>query len=75
MVVTITFALFLLLLEAQLNTSVKTGFDKLLASALPTFIFALVWGGIWTFVGRVIIHRASFIPHFVAAVLTFVISY
>jgi len=73
-ITTVIIAMVLLLVDAQLTISVKTGFEKLFASALPTFIFALAWGGIWTFVGRVITHRASFLPHFTAALLTFVIS-
>ena len=73
-ITTVVLAFILLLTEAQLSIPVKTGFEKLLASTLPTFIFALVWAGIWTFVGRVITHRASFLPHFVAAILVFIIS-
>ena len=71
---TVLLALILLLVENQLSTAVKTGFEKLLASAFPTFIFALVWAGIWAFVGRVITHRASFLPHFIAALMVFIIS-
>jgi len=71
---TVLLAIVLLLTEAQLSIPVKTGFEKLLASIFPTFIFALMWAGIWAFVGRVITHRASFLPHFVAAILVFVIS-
>jgi hypothetical protein len=71
---TILLALMLVLIDNQLSIAVKTGFEKLIASAFPTFIFALVWAGIWAFVGRVIIHRASFLPHFVAALLVFIIS-
>ena len=73
-IATVIVTIALLLADAQLTVSVKTGFEKLLASALPTFIFALVWAGVWAFVGRVIMHRASFLPHFIAALLTFVIS-
>jgi hypothetical protein len=71
---TIVIALAALLLDAQLGTTKTTGFEKLLASALPTFIFALAWAGIWAFVGRVIIHRASFFPHFIAAIMVFTLS-
>jgi hypothetical protein len=71
---TVIFAMFLLLLDAQLSIAAKTGFEKLLAHALPTFIFALMWAGVWTFVGRVITHRASFVPHFIAALMVFIIS-
>ena len=70
--VLVTFAL--LLMDAQLSIATKTGFEKLLASALPTFVFASIWAGIWAFVGRVITHRASFLPHFVAALMVFIIS-
>ena len=73
-ITTVLCAVILLLIEAQLSIPLKTGFEKLLASTFPTFIFALVWAGIWTFVGRVITHRASFLPHFVAAILVFIIS-
>lgn len=72
---TVVVATFIfLLLDAHLTTQITTGFEKLLARTLPTFIFALAWAGIWTFVGRVITHRASFVPHFIAALLTFIIS-
>jgi len=67
-------AIMLQLLDAQLTTSTLTSFDKLLVRVFPTFMFALAWAGVWTFVGRVITHRASFIPHFIAALLTFIIS-
>jgi len=70
----IVFAFVLLISENYFSTPVKTGFEKLLASAFPTFIFALAWAGIWAFVGRVIIHRARFLPHFTAALLVFIIS-
>lgn len=71
---TILLALMLVLIDNQLSIAVKTSFEKLVASTFPTFIFALVWAGIWAFVGRVIIHRASFLPHFVAALMVFIIS-
>ena len=71
---TIIVTLVILILDAQLSSTKQLGFDKLLANTLPTFIFALIWAGIWTFVGRVIIHRASFLPHFIAALLIFLIS-
>jgi len=70
----IAVAIIILLIDAQLSTAIKTGAEKLLASILPPFLFALFWAGFWTFVGRVITHRASFIPHFVAAILVFIIS-
>ena len=71
---TVIITLTILILDAQLSSTKQIGFDKLLANSLPTFIFALVWAGIWTFVGRVITHRASFLPHFVAALMIFLIS-
>jgi len=71
---TIIITLAILILDAQLTSTKQLGFDKLLATSLPTFIFALVWAGIWTFVGRVITHRASFLPHFIAALMIFLIS-
>jgi hypothetical protein len=71
---TIVIALAALLINAQLGTTKTTGFEKLFASALPTFIFALAWAGIWAFVGRVIVHRASFFPHFIAAIMVFTLS-
>jgi len=71
---TIIVTLVILILDAQLTSTKQLGFDKLLANSLPTFIFALVWAGIWTFVGRVITHRASFLPHFIAALMIFLIS-
>jgi len=70
----IVLAIILQLLDAQLTTTVATSFDKLLVRIFPTFMFSLAWAGVWTFVGRVIMHRASFIPHFIAALLTFIIS-
>lgn len=72
--VTILVALLMLLLDNQLSIAVKTGFEKKVASTFPTFIFALVWAGIWAFVGRVITHRASFLPHFIAALMVFIIT-
>jgi hypothetical protein len=72
--VTIMLVFIMLLLDEQLTSIKQTGIDKLLASSLPTFVFALVWAGIWTFVGRVITHRASFLPHFIAALMLFMIS-
>ena len=71
---TVIITLVILILDTQLSSTKQMGFDKLLANSLPTFIFALVWAGIWTFVGRVIIHRASFLPHFIAALMIFLIS-
>lgn len=71
---TVVVTLAILILDAQLTSTKQLGFDKLLANSLPTFIFALVWAGIWTFVGRVITHRASFLPHFIAALMIFLIS-
>lgn len=71
---TIVITIILLLLEYQLSIPVKTGTEKLVASMFPTFLFALTWAGIWAFVGRVIIHRATFLPHFVAALVVFIIS-
>lgn len=71
---TIILTLVILLFDAQLSSTKHTGFEKLLANSLPTFIFSLVWAGIWTFVGRVITHRASFLPHFIAALMIFLIS-
>lgn len=73
-ITTAIITLAILILDAQLSSTKHLGFDKLLANSLPTFIFALVWAGIWTFVGRVITHRASFLPHFVAALMIFLIS-
>lgn len=73
-IATVIIAAVFLLIDAQLSISVKTGFEKLLANSFPTFIFALMWAGIWAFVGRVITHRASFLPHFIAALLVFIIS-
>ena len=70
----IVVAFVLLLTENYFSIAVKTGFEKLLASAIPTFMFALLWAGIWAFVGRVMIHRASFLPHFIAALMVFIIS-
>jgi hypothetical protein len=67
-------ALAILLLDEQLTAAKNTGIDKLLASTLPTFLFALAWAGVWTFVGRVITHRASFLPHFIAALILLTIS-
>ncbi|MCI0505085.1 MAG: FHA domain-containing protein [Gammaproteobacteria bacterium] len=67
-------ALAILLLDEQLTAGKNTGIDKLLASTLPTFLFALAWAGVWTFVGRVITHRASFLPHFIAALILLMIS-
>ncbi|WP_455208943.1 FHA domain-containing protein [Kaarinaea lacus] len=71
---TVILVLAILLIDEQLSASKQTGIDKLLASSLPTFLFALIWAGIWTFVGRVITHRASFMPHFIAALMLFMIS-
>jgi hypothetical protein len=71
---TVILVLVLLFLDAQLTAVKQIGMDKLLASSLPTFLFALAWAGIWSFVGRVIIHRASFLPHFIAALMLFMIS-
>lgn len=73
-VTTVIVVFLLLLIDAKLGTSRVTGFEKLLANTLPTFISALVWAGAWTFVGRVITHRASFMPHFIAALMVFAIS-
>jgi pSer/pThr/pTyr-binding forkhead associated (FHA) protein len=73
-ITTIIVAIAIVLLDTHLTTTRETGFEKLLANALPTFIFALAWAGIWAFVGRVIIHRAAFVPHFIAAVLVFIAS-
>ena len=70
----ILIAILLLILDYQLSVPLKTGVEKLIANMFPTFIFALAWAGIWAFVGRVIIHRASFLPHFIAALMVFVIS-
>lgn len=66
--------ILLLFFDYQLTVPIKTGADKLIANMFPTFIFALTWAGIWAFVGRVIIHRASFLPHFIAALMVFIIS-
>lgn len=71
---TIVVAIVLLLLDYKLSVHIKTGTEKLIASMFPTFIFTLAWAGIWAFVGRVIIHRASFLPHFIAALMVFIIS-
>lgn len=71
---TVILVFVLLLLDEQLTASKEIGADKLLANLLPTFMFSLVWAGIWTFVGRVITHRASFLPHFIAALMLFLIS-
>ena len=73
-ITTIIVVFLVLLLDAKLGTTKITGFEKLLANTLPTFFSALLWAGIWTFVGRVITHRASFLPHFIAAILVFTIS-
>lgn len=70
----IVLVLAILIVNELLTASKQTGIDKLLASTLPTFLFALAWAGIWTFVGRVITHRASFLPHFIAALMLFLIS-
>ncbi|WP_455223119.1 FHA domain-containing protein [Kaarinaea lacus] len=71
---TIILVFVILFLDEQLTASKQIGIDKLLANSLPTFMFALVWAGIWTFVGRVITHRASFLPHFIAALMLLMIS-
>jgi len=71
---TIILVFIILLLDEQLTANRQIGIDKLLANSLPTFMFSLVWAGIWTFVGRVITHRASFLPHFIAALMLFLIS-
>lgn len=73
-ITTIGITILLLLIDYQLSIPVKTGTEKLIASMFPTFLFALTWAGIWAFVGRVIIHRATFLPHFVAALVVFIIS-
>lgn len=73
-VMIIIFTIGFLLVDYKLSIPVKTGTEKLIASMFPTFLFALVWAGIWAFVGRVMIHRASFLPHFVAALLVFLVS-
>lgn len=71
---TVLITIALLLIDYQLSIPVKTGTEKVIANMFPTFIFALAWAGIWAFVGRVIIHRASFLPHFIAALMVFIIS-
>lgn len=72
--ITIILVFAMLILDAQLTAAKQIGVDKLLANSLPTFMFALAWAGIWAFVGRVITHRASFLPHFIAALMLFIVS-
>lgn len=67
-------AVFLLILNAQLASTQSLTMIKLVAANLPAFFVVLFWGGLWTFVGRTIIHRASFLPHFIAAVLLLIAS-
>ena len=63
-----------LLLNAHLETTNTTSINKLIAGALPAFVSALFWAGIWTFVGRVITHRANFLPQFIATILFILVS-
>jgi len=67
-------AISLLALSTQLASTKSLTTIKLIAASLPAFMFALFWGGVWAFVGRAIVHRANFLPHFIAAVLLLIIS-
>lgn len=68
-ILVVAFAIVVMLAEANLESRKDVGFVKLLAFTLPTLVVITIWGGIWTFVGRVITHRANFLPHAIAATL------
>lgn len=62
-------ALIALATNQQLTMTKDYSIAKLIAQSLPPLIAAVIWGGVWAFVGRVIKHKANFNVHFSAAVL------
>ena len=62
-------AIFLLILDVQLQITSKSSVTKILTGALPLFLFSLFWAGGWAFVSRVIKHKANFQLQFVLALL------
>jgi hypothetical protein len=61
--------LAILLVNQQLVTNRIMGFEKLLASVLPSIIGAMFWAGIWAFTGRVIRHHANYFTQFSVSIL------
>ena len=53
----------------QLASTKELSLDKLIAMSLPPMFLALVWAGIWAFVGRVLKHEANFSVQFGTTVL------
>jgi len=58
-----------LIINQQLVTNTHVSTNKLIASVLPSIISAMFWAGIWSFVGRLIRHRTSYIIQFSASIL------
>jgi len=65
----ILLALIVLVSNQQLASTKILPIEKLIAASLPPLLGALIWGGIWSFAGRVIKHKADFNVHFSVAIL------
>lgn len=62
-------ALIVFMTNQQLASTKILPIEKLIAASLPPLLTALIWGGIWSFAGRVIKHKADFNVHFSVAIL------